>query len=210
MDTFDYSLLTSVDIDHLRQASARVRVLLAAVTPGAIEIGDIITDARDKIPHGKFGPWCIEALGIDRRRAQIYMNLSKLAKTQGRDLVEKLPLVAAHHVAARSTPQRVVAEVMKRVAVGNIPTAAVVKGLIRETRTIEAPPADDLGPEAETEVLSGLLINALDARCVGRLAIFLSTASRQAIGELGRSLEAAMPIEPAVQSGATGRWASTS
>jgi hypothetical protein len=210
MDTFDYSLLTSVDIDHLRQASARARSLLAAVTPGAIEIGDIITGAKDKIPHGQFGPWCIEALGIDRRRAQIYMNLAKLARTHGRELVEKLPLVAAHHVAARSTPEKVVAEVMGRVAAGNIPTAAVVKGLIRERRKIEVPPTDDLGPEDEIEVLSGLLIDALDALCLGRLAIFLSAASPRAIGELGRNLEASMPIEPAVQSGATGPWASTS
>jgi hypothetical protein len=209
MDTFDYSLLTSVDIDHLRQASARARSLLAAVTPAAIEIGDIITDAKDKIPHGQFGPWCIEALCIDRRRAQIYMNLAKLAKTHGRELVEKLPLVAAHHAAARSTPERVVAEVMGRVAAGNIPTAAVVKGLIRDTRKIEAPPADDLGPEDEIEVLSGLLIDALDALCLGRLAIFLSAASPQAIRELGGSLEASMPIEPAVQSGATAPWATS-
>jgi hypothetical protein len=210
VDTFDYSLLISVDIDHLRQASARARSLLAAVTPGAIEVGYIITDVKDKIPHGQFGPWCIEALGIDRRRAQIYMNLAKLAKTHGRELVEKLPLVAAHHVAARSTPERVVATVMERVAAGNIPTAAVVKGLIHETRKIEAPPADDLGREDEIEVLSGLLIGSLDALCLGRLAILLSAGSPQAIGKLGRSLKASMPIEPAVQSGATGPWASTS
>jgi Protein of unknown function (DUF3102) len=208
VDRFDYSQLISVDVDHIRQSSGRARSLLAAVTPGAIEIGDIITDVKDKIPHGHFGPWCAEGLGIDRRRAQLYMNLAKFSKTHGRELVEKLPLVAAHHVAARSTPERVVAEVMKRVAAGNIPTAAVVKGLIRETRTIEAPPADDLG--SEIEVLSGFLIDALDALCLGRLANFLSAASPQAIGKLGRSLEASMPIEPAVQSGATGPGASTS
>jgi hypothetical protein len=210
VDRFDYSQLISVDVDHIRQASGRARSLLAAVTPGAIEVGDIITDVKDKIPHGHFGPWCSEALGIDRRRAQLYMNLAKFSKTHGRELVEKLPLVAAHHVAARSTPERVVAEVMKRIAAGNIPTAAVVKGLIRETRNFEAPPAEDLGPESEIKVLSGLLIGTLDTLCLGRLAMFLSAASPQAIGELGRSLEAAMPIEPAVESGATGPWGSTS
>jgi Protein of unknown function (DUF3102) len=193
MDTFDYSLLTSVDIHHLRQASNRARSLLAAVTPGAIEIGDIIIDAKDKIPHGQFGAWCSEALGIDRRRAQIYTNLAKLAKTHGRELVEKLPLVAAHHVAARSTPEKVVAEVMDRVAAGNIPTATVVKGLIRETRKIETPRADDLGPEDEIEVLSGFLLDALDGLCLSRLAKFFSAASPQAVRELGRSLEASMP-----------------
>jgi hypothetical protein len=98
---------------------------------------------------------------------------------------------------------------MDRVAAGNIPTATVVQGLIRETRKVEAQAAD-LGPEHEIEVLSGLLIDALDAQCLGRLAIFLSAASQKAIGELGRTLEASMPTEPAVESGATGSWASAS
>jgi hypothetical protein len=60
MDTFDYAQSTSVDIDHLRRAAARAR-----------EIGAIITDAKDQIPHGKFRLCCIEALGSDRRRAQV-------------------------------------------------------------------------------------------------------------------------------------------
>jgi hypothetical protein len=70
----------------------------------AIEIGDIITGAKDKTSHGQLGPCCIEALGIDcQRAAQIYMNLAKLARTHGRALVEKLPpfragVVLAQHV----------------------------------------------------------------------------------------------------------------
>jgi hypothetical protein len=92
MDTFDYSQLTLVDVDLLRQGSARVRFLLSTVTPGAIEIGDIISDGRDKIPHGQFGPWCIKSLGIDRRRAQLYMNLAKFAKTHGASWSRNFPL----------------------------------------------------------------------------------------------------------------------
>jgi hypothetical protein len=208
MDTFDYSALISVDTDRLRRAAARARSLLAAVTPAAIEIGDIIADARERIPHGQFGPWCAAALGIDRRRAQNYMNLAKLATTHGREQVEKLPLTAAHHIAAPSTPAKVVDDVLNRVAVGDIPTAAVVAALIRATQKIGTPPSADPGSEEEIGILSGLLIDALDAPRLRRLRAFLSGASPQAIRELNRRLERSTPIELLRQNGVQSVWGS--
>jgi hypothetical protein len=201
MDTFDYSTLISVDIDHLRHAAARARALLAAVTPAAIEIGGIIAEARETIPHGKFAQWCVAALAISPRRAQIYMNLAKLATTHGREQVEKLPLTAAHHIAARSTPPWVIDDVLNRVAAGNIPTAAVVKALIRETRKVATPPSAEPGSEEEIGILSGFLIDALDAPSLGRLRAFLSGASPQAIRDLNRRLERSTPIELLRQNG---------
>ena len=70
MDTFDYASLGPLDTDHLRATAQRARFLMAAVTPAAIEVGQIIADAKEALPHGKFGSRCSEALGIDRRRAQ--------------------------------------------------------------------------------------------------------------------------------------------
>jgi hypothetical protein len=208
MDTFDYSTLTSVDIDQLRHAAARARCLLAAVTPAAIEIGNSIVEARETIPHGQFGRWCEAALGIEPRRAQIFMNLAKLATTHGRERVEKLSLTAAHHIAARSTPAGVVNDVLNRVAAGDIPTAAVVKALIRETRKVATPPSADPGSEEEIGILSGFLIDALDAPSLGRLRAFLSGASPQAIRELNRRLERPTPIELLRQNGVQSAWGS--
>jgi len=201
MDTFDYSTLVSVDIDHLRHAATRARSLLAAVTPAAIEIGGIIAEAREAIPHGQFGKWCVAALGIHRRRAQIYMNLAKLATTHGRARVEKLPLEAARHIAARSTPAGVINDVLNRVAAGDIPTSAVVKSLICEARKIATPPSADPGSEEEIGKLSGFLIDALDVPSLGRLRAFLSGASPQAIRELNRRLERSTPTELLLQNG---------
>jgi len=208
MDTFDYSTLISVDIDHLRHAAARARALLANFTPAAIEIGNIIAEAREKIPHGQFGPWCEAALGLSRRRAQIHMNLAKLATTHGREQVEKLPYTAAKQIAARSTPAGVIDDVLNRVAAGNIPTAAAVQALIRETRKVATPPSADPGSEEEIGILSGFLIDALDAQSLGRLRAFLSGASAQAIRELNRRLERSTPIEPLHQNGVASVWGS--
>ncbi len=211
MDRFDYSTLTSVNIEFLRQTAARGRALIVLVTPAVIELGDIITDARDIIPHGYFGTWCIEALGIDRRLAQKYMNLAKAAKTHGREQVEKLSVTAAHYIAAPSTPDAVVAEVLDRVTAGNIPTAAEVKDLIRETRTFGTRPGADQELDDEIEVLSGLLIDALDASYLTRLRAFLLGASPQAIHEFCCSLEVTTPIVPAApQDNSTNQWMSKS
>jgi hypothetical protein len=206
-DNFDYKLL-KIDADQLRQTSALVRNLVANFTPAAIEIGDLLADARNRLPHGLFGPYCVAALAMDRRLAQAYMALAKAAEKYGRAQVEKLPLTAAHAVAARSTPTSVVSEVLNRVAAGNIPTAAVVRNLIRDARSIKpAASGNDAEQEREVEILSGVLMDTLDAAKLAQLAGFLSGASQEAIRELGRSLEAPEPIKPPVQDGPN-LWAS--
>ena len=194
MEEFDYSTLISVDTDRLRNNATRVRLLLKAVTPAAIEIGDIIADARDKIPHGMFGSWCVAELGIERRSAQLYMNLARLAATHGREKVEKLPLTAAYRIAARSTPEAVVADLMERVAAGDIPTDTAVKDLIRKQREVRRGPGDDRARHEDVAVLSDLLVNALDTGGLARLTVFLTGASSDAIRELVRNLEVSAPV----------------
>ena len=198
MDTFDYASLGSLDIDHLRTTAERARLLIAAVTPGAIEVGQIIANAKEALPHGKFGSWCSEALGIDRRRAQLYMSLAKLAKVHGREQIEKLPLKAAHYIAARSIPASVAAEVLSLVAAGQAPTGAAIKGLIRERCPVENSPGDAQEPD-EIEALSGLLSEGLAAPRAARLATFLMDASPQAVRELGRKLQRAAPSDAWLQ-----------
>lgn len=209
MDDFDYSVIKVVDIDYLRRKAERARTLVALVMPACIELGEILIEVRDRIPHGYFGPYCLEALHIDRRRAQILMNLAKLAKTHGREQVEKLSPTAAQHIAAPSAPTSVVAAVLDSVAAGNIPTAAAVKNLIRDTG-IETQPATAPGLEDEIEALTDLLLDALDASGLARLNAFLSGASPDAIQNLCRSLEASAPIAAAAQDSPINQWMLTS
>jgi hypothetical protein len=188
LDGFNYSLL-KVDADRLRQTAERVRTLVTNFTPAALDIGDLLTDAKYRIPHGLFGPWCLEALAMDRRLAEQYMALAKAAAKYGRPEIEKLPLTAAHAIAARSTPTEVVTDVLNRVAAGNIPTTAVVKNMIRDARSIKAPASGDkAGPEHKVEILSGVLRETLDAVNLAQLGEFLSGASQEAIRKLGRNL----------------------
>ena len=194
MDTFDYSTLVSPDIDHLRKTAVRARCLLAAVTPAAIEVGEIIADAKEKVPHGKFGLWCSEALGIDRRRAQLYMNLAKFAKVHGREQIEKLPLKAAHYIAARSIPASVAAEVMSLVAAGKPSTAAAIKVLIRERCQVENQPGAGPEPGDEMEALSSLLLETIAPPDLVRLSLFLTDATPHAVRELGRKLGGIVPL----------------
>jgi hypothetical protein len=208
MDRFNYSLL-KLDTDYLRQRAAWGRELLARLTPAVIELGDIIAEAKDRIPHGFFGAWCTDALGIDRRSALNYAHLAKIAKTHGRERIEKLSLTAAHRIAAPSTPTAVVEVVLDRVAAGNIPTAAEVRDLIRETREVEAERGTDQMPEKEVEVLSSLLVEALDEASLSRLTIFLSGASAPAIREFCRNLEASL-IQSAAQNKLVNQWMLTS
>src|SRR5262245_46772298 len=83
MDNFNYQSLTGVDIDALRNRAARVRSLISTLTPQAIQIGDLIRQSKEELPHGRFGSWCAEALLIDRRLAQAYMRLAEVARKYG-------------------------------------------------------------------------------------------------------------------------------
>jgi hypothetical protein len=188
MDRFDYSKLTAVDTESLRRKADRVRTLLATLTPAAIEVGTIIADARDKIPHGQFGAWCVAALGIDRRRAQLYMKLAEFAAIHGREQVEKLPLTAVHHMAAQSTPAAVVQQVLERAANGDIPTAGAVRALIRETSTLERVREVPRSVDDEIDILSELLRRSLDSHDLYRLARFAAVASPDAMREFGSRL----------------------
>jgi hypothetical protein len=210
MDHFDYTPIVKVDTEHLRDNAARARTLLAMIMPAVIEVGEIVIDSRDRIPHGFFQTWCNAALGIDHRSALNYSNLAKLARKHGRERVEKLSITAAYRLAAPSTPAGVVTEVLDSVAAGNVPTAKQVKNLIRETRGNEAPRGAGKRPTEEIEALSGLLSVTLEPSGLDRLRSFLIGASPQSIQELCRRLEAYAPGASRVQDNAANHWMLTS
>jgi hypothetical protein len=199
MDHFDYTPIVKVDTEHLRDNAARARTLLALIMPAVIEVGEIVIESRDRIPHGFFQAWCEHAMGIDHRSALNYASLAKLARKHGRERIEKLSLSAGYRLAAPSTPAGVVTEILDRVAAGDVPSAKQVKELIRKTRGNEATSGAGKQPTEEIEVLSGLLNDTLEPSCLVRLRSFLIGSSQQSIQELCRRLEASAPGASRVQ-----------
>jgi hypothetical protein len=185
MDRFDYRSLLSTNCEWLRNTAAEVRSLVVSFTPTAIKIGKMLALAKDEIPHGRFGDWCVKALNMDRRLVQLYMALAKAAEKYGYEIIEKLPLATAHLIAARATPDEVVSVVLDGVKSGDIPAAAVVKSMIRDKRLAKAEP---VGAENEVKLLSDLLMDALDTDHLVRLKAFLADAPREAIRALCRNL----------------------
>jgi hypothetical protein len=187
MDSFDYDSLLDVDTNGLRGGAARVRALVSTFTPQAIEIGRILKQSKAVLPHGRFGDWCDEALQIDRRLAQAYMNLAEVAGKYGPDRVGSLPLTVAHRFARPSTPETVRNAVLERACSGRPVTTAVMMELIRQKRPspggiCSTDPAD------EADNLSALLVKNLSEADLGRLARFLASAPQEDTRRLGRSL----------------------
>jgi hypothetical protein len=209
MDRFDYAKIAETNIDSLRQSAARGRQLLQQITPLVFELGGIIAEVRDAIPHGFFGLWCTEALGIEHRTALNYSNLAKLAMNHDRSKLEKLSLSAAYRISAPSTPAAAVVEVLNRVAVGDIPTATTVKNLIRQIRQSQTPHDSDKTMQAEVEVIAGLLAEALNGPDLKKLKKFLLNASPEAVRALCH-LDVTVPMSSAANVKLQNQWMLTS
>lgn len=183
-DTLDYSVVSPDWRDELRKLSENLRKLIKSTTPLAREIGEKLTTAKEKLPHGQFTLFCKSGLGLDPRLAQLYMRIAELAQSIDPDMIERLPLSVAHRLAARNAPTDVVSEVIAEVKAGEMPTAADVKARIESAR----------GKSGQKRVVSNvdriaeMLVDVLDSAKLDQLAGFLLRSSPSEINELARKL----------------------
>lgn len=171
--TFDYSAFSPSDADFLKKTATRVRKLIQRTTPVLIEIGDYLTNAKEKMPHGQFGKFCLDEVGIDLRSAENYMKLAELAKVYPPSLVSQLPARAGYKMGEKSAPAEIVAEIMTEVSAGRAFTFREVN-----SRLAAAKPAEALSVASDVDGLADRLLGALDMHDIGDLALLLRTATK--------------------------------
>src|SRR3954463_12430055 len=115
---FDYSDIPPSETQQLRLIAQRVKKLLPTIIPAIIQVGTYLEEAKAMIPHGRFGAYCVEEMGISDKSAQNYMNLAKLARTRDPTDLAKLAAGAAYELAAKSAPETVISEVLSDVRAG--------------------------------------------------------------------------------------------
>jgi len=137
--TFDYSLFSPSDAAFLRETAGQVRALVRKATPIVIQIGDRLAAAKERLPHGQFGPYCVDEAGIPIRSAENYMSLAELAKVYPPSLLARLPATAGYKLAENTTPAAVVAAVMSEVAAGRRFKVHEVKRRLAAAKPAESP-----------------------------------------------------------------------
>lgn len=179
MGTFDYSNFSRADAVLLREISGHIRALVRRTIPLIIEIGDHLTKAKEHLPHGSFGLYCIEELGICLRSAENYMGLAELAKVHSPNLLSRLPARAGYKLAKKSTPAALVAEIMSEISAGRTLTLKEV-----ECRVAAAKPAQPSDLVSDVDTIAGQLLRALHPDDIVQLTRFLRSAKRTAISVL--------------------------
>lgn len=96
-------------------------------------MGGALVEAKQFFPHGMFLCWCRLVLGIEPRRAQLYMNVARLYEKYGKDVC-LLPLTAAQDLGSSSVREETVHEVLARVRRGERVTVDWVQSTIRRDR----------------------------------------------------------------------------
>jgi hypothetical protein len=171
--TFDYSGFLPSDADFLKKTATHVRELIQRTTSDLIEIGDYLTKAKEKMPHGQFGAFCRDEVGTELRTAENYMNLAELAKVYPPSLVSQLPARAGYKMGEKSAPAEIVAEIMREVSAGRAFTFRDVN-----SRLVAAKPAEALSVAPDVDGLADRLLDALDMHDIGDLALLLRTATK--------------------------------
>jgi hypothetical protein len=182
--TFDYSAFSPSDAAFLKKTAKRVRTLIRRATPLLIEIGDYLAKAKQKLPHGQFGAFCLDEVKISVRSAENYMNLAELAKVYPPSLVSRLPANAGYKLGEESAPAEIVAEIMTEVSTGRTFTFREVNG-----RLLAAKRAEALSAAPDVDGLADRLLGALDVHDIGDLALLLRTATESMIAALCARLQ---------------------
>ncbi len=67
--------------DKINEAHKLAREHAESAIDYAFRVGDLLTEAKDKVPHGKWLPWLRENVKFSERSAQAYMRLASSQKT---------------------------------------------------------------------------------------------------------------------------------
>lgn len=186
---FDYAGIPPEQTTQLRMIARRAKELIPCVIPIIIELGRRLEVAKAILPHGRFGCYCKEEIGISGKSAQNYMNVARLARVRNLADLEKLAPGAAYELAAKNTPESVVSEVLSDTRAGHSVTEDEVKERIAKTKGQGSAKTTDL---SHVDQLAHLLVDALDFTGVREIEFFLRSAEKTAIRALSDRLRDAM------------------
>ncbi|MEZ2406939.1 DUF3102 domain-containing protein [Bosea sp. RCC_152_1] len=106
----------------------RIKAGIERIKVDRIKIGNDLIEAKSILKHGEFGPWLKENFNWSESSAHKFMKLAELAAKSVK-ITDLKPSVAMT-LAAPSTPEKVVSEVLADLDAGKKPTVAEVKARI--------------------------------------------------------------------------------
>jgi hypothetical protein len=153
---------TPLDNPILAEHAAEIRRLGKRVVEDVIEIGRLLTEAKEIAGHGNWLPWLEREFKWTEMSATRFMNVYEMS--QSNNLLDlELPISGLYLLAAPSTPQGARDEIIDRARAGETIPVAKTKRIIERAKdqqqprkrpkpqAARPPSRDDMGPASTNE-----------------------------------------------------------
>jgi len=129
---FDFSQLDGASWQFVQDARDEIQRLRNQTGKNLLELGRLLIEVKDRLPHGQFGPWLMAEFRWSDRHARRLMRVAEVFESDSESdlLVAFLEPAALHALAAPSTPESAVKEVKARVVQGEVIPPKKVKEIV--------------------------------------------------------------------------------
>jgi len=156
--SFNYSGLSLEHQAQLRRFVSEIHKCGCLQTPAAVEIGNMLIEAKGGLEHGTFEKWCKSEAGYPKRRAELLMSLANFARKQPDVL--RIPVSAGYRLAAPSAPAHIIQQVLSAARDGERVTVSWVEKLLEKANKKES--KLERSSTSEVTKIAKLIANALE------------------------------------------------
>lgn len=132
---FDYAALDESSRQAILDERDRIRRRMRRATEDVIEIGKSLIRVKDRLPHGRFGPWLDGEFGWTDRTAQHFMAVARAFPEIRNDFA--FDLGALYALASDDVPEKIRDEFLGQAGRGERVTQAQVKAALARPPAIE-------------------------------------------------------------------------
>jgi len=139
---FDYETVEPAHRTMIESLTGAIKEEIRRTAQSLVEIGNMLSDVKQRLPHGQFTLWLQVEFNWDVRTAQRFMAVAAMFKNDfgvvfTKDLLSKLSIdqSALYILSARSTPQRIRQEILERAYQGEPFTKSKVQQIVTDAKT---------------------------------------------------------------------------
>ena len=123
-----YADLPSDQRKTLKQLAAKIRQHATTTTKAILEIGTSLIEVKGQLSHGAFAEWVAVECGFSMRSAQNYIRAATFVDGKSATVALLAP-AAIYRLSAKNASPAIVADVLKRIEAGHVPTDLEVTAL---------------------------------------------------------------------------------
>lgn len=136
LDLFKYDQIKQTDREFIQNKTVEIKALVKRSAQDIIDIGSMLIEVKERLPHGMFGPWLDAEFRWGNNTAQRMMNVARRFKNVTvTDL--NLPPKVLYLLASPSTPDEAREEAVDRASNGETITHLMAKGMVQVYKEIE-------------------------------------------------------------------------